>query len=56
MDKKEILNKVDHTLLGQASTWEEIRVILDDGIKFGCASACIPACYVKQAVEYVEGK
>ncbi len=56
MDKKEILNKVDHTLLGQASTWEEIRVILDDGIKFGCASACIPACYVKKAVEYVEGK
>ena len=56
MDKKEILSKVDHTLLGQASTWEEIRVILDDGIKFGCASACIPACYVKQAVEYVEGK
>ena len=56
MDKKEILNKVDHTLLGQASTWEEIRVILDDGMKFGCASACIPACYVKKAVEYVEGK
>ena len=56
MDKKEILSKVDHTLLGQASTWEEICVILDDGIKFGCASACIPACYVKQAVEYVDGK
>ena len=56
MDKKVILSKVDHTLLGQASTWEEIRVILDDGIKFGCASACIPACYVKKAVEYVEGK
>lgn len=56
MDKKVILSKVDHTLLGQASTWEEIRVILDDGMKFGCASACIPACYVKKAVEYVEGK
>ena len=56
MDKKEILSKVDHTLLGQASTWEEIRVILEDGMKFGCASACIPACYVKKAVQYVEGK
>ena len=56
MDKKVILSKVDHTLLGQASTWEEIRVILEDGMKFGCASACIPACYVKKAVEYVEGK
>ena len=56
MDKKEILSKVDHTLLGQSSTWQEIRVILEDGMKFGCASACIPACYVKKAVEYVEGK
>ena len=56
MDKKVILSKVDHTLLGQASTWEEIRIILEDGMKFGCASACIPACYVKQAVEYVGGK
>ncbi len=56
MDKKQILSMVDHTLLGQASTWEKIRVILDDGIKFGCASACIPACYVEKAVQYVEGK
>ena len=56
MDKKEILSKVDHTLLGQAATWAEIKMILDDGIKYGCASACIPAAYVKQAAEYVDGK
>ena len=56
MDKKDILSRVDHTLLSQTATWEEIRQILDDGIKYGCASACIPACYVKQAAEYVEGK
>ncbi len=56
MDKKVILSKVDHTLLGQAATWAEIKTILDDGIKYGCASACIPAAYVKQAAEYVEGK
>lgn len=56
MDKKNVLKIVDHTLLGQASTWEDIRGILDDGIKYGCASACIPAAYVKQAVNYVEGK
>ena len=49
MDKKDILSRVDHTLLSQTATWEEIRQILDDGIKYGCASACIPACYVKQA-------
>ncbi len=51
-----ILAKVDHTLLTQGATWEEIRVICDDGIKYGCASACIPASYVKQAADYVAGK
>ena len=56
MDKKDILSRVDHTLLSQTATWEEIRQILDDGMKYGCASACIPACYVKQAAEYVDGK
>ncbi len=56
MDKKEILKTVDHTLLTQTATWEEIRGILDDGIKYQTASACIPAAYVKQAAEYVEGR
>ncbi len=56
MEKREILKKVDHTLLSQTATWEEIRQILDDGIKFEAASACIPAAYVKQAAEYVEGR
>lgn len=56
MDKKEILGYVDHTLLSQQATWEEIRQILDDACEYETASACIPAAYVKQAVEYVEGK
>lgn len=56
MEKKDILSKVDHTLLTQSATWEEIRQILDDGIKYGTASACIPAAYVKQAADYVAGK
>lgn len=56
MDKKNVLEIVDHTLLGVASTWDEIKVILDDAIKFGCASACIPASYVKEAHDYVNGK
>lgn len=56
MDKKEILRIVDHTLLSQAATWEEIREILDDAMKYETASACIPAAYVKQACEYVRGK
>ncbi len=53
MDIKEILSKCDHTLLLQGSTWEEIRAICDDGIKFGCASVCIPASFVKRAKDYV---
>lgn len=56
MEQKKVLEMVDHTLLGVASTWEEIKEILDDGMKYGCASACIPASYVKEASEYVNGK
>jgi len=56
MELKEILSKVDHTLLAQGATWEEIKAICDDGIKYSCASVCIPASYVKQAAEYVQGK
>lgn len=56
MDIKEILSKVDHTLLSQQATWNEIKLICDDGIKYGCASVCIPASYVRRAAEYVDGK
>lgn len=56
MDKKDILKIVDHTLLAQGATWEEIRQILDDAMKYDTASACIPASYVKRAAEYVGGK
>ncbi len=56
MELKEILSKCDHTLLGQASTWDEIRAICDDGMKFKTASVCIPASFVKQAKEYVGDK
>ncbi len=53
MDIKEILKHVDHTLLLQGSTWEEIKQICDDAMKYETASVCIPPCYVKQAVEYM---
>lgn len=53
MEIKEILSKVDHTLLSQSATWDEIKLICDDGIKYGIASVCIPASFVKQAKEYV---
>ena len=56
MELKDILAKCDHTLLGQASTWEEIKAICDDGIKYSTASVCIPASFVKQAKEYVGDK
>ena len=51
-----ILARVDHTLLAQSATWNEIKAICDDGVKYGCASVCIPASYVKQAAEYVQGR
>ena len=53
MDVKEILKHVDHTLLKQTATWEEIKEICDDGIKYGCASVCIPQTYVNHAAHYV---
>ena len=53
MELKDILAKCDHTLLGQTATWEEIKAICDDGMKYKTASVCIPAAYVKQAKEYV---
>ena len=53
MDVKEILKHCDHTLLKQESTWAQIREICDDGLKYRCASVCIPASYVRQAAEYV---
>ena len=56
MDKNKILSAVDHTLLTQTATWEEIKQILDDGIKYNVASACIPASFVKEAKEYVGDK
>ena len=56
MDIKKILSFVDHTLLAQNATWEEIKALLDDGIKYSCASCCIPASFVKQAKDYVGEK
>ncbi len=53
MDVKYILSKCDHTLLSQAATWDEIRALCDDGMKFATASVCIPPSFVKQAKEYV---
>jgi len=56
MDTKAILSIVDHTLLLQGSTWEEIKAICDDGMKYETASVCIPTCYVKQAKDYMGDK
>lgn len=51
-----MLTHVDHTLLTQTATWEDIKQILDDAMKYKVASACIPASYVKEASDYVNGK
>ena len=49
MNVQEILSRCDHTLLSTTATWEEIRAVCDDGMKYGCASVCIPASFVKCA-------
>ena len=56
MDTKEILAKTDHTLLSQGATWEEIKAVIEDGVRYGTASVCIPPCFVKRASEYARGK
>lgn len=56
MNKKEILKKVDHTVLGQTTTWEQVKEICDDGIRYNVASICIPPSYVKSARNYVGDK
>lgn len=56
MEQKDILCKVDHTLLLQTSTWGQIQSLCDDAIHYGTASVCIPPCYVKQTKEYVQGR
>lgn len=52
MDVKEILSRCDHTLLTVSATWSDIKQVLDDGIKYHTASACIPPCFVKKAKAY----
>ena len=53
MDIQTILSHCDHTLLSQTATWEQIRAVCDDGMKYHTASVCIPASYVRQAKDYV---
>ena len=54
MNHEEILKKVDHTLLKQTATWDQIRSLCDDAIRYQTASVCIPPCYVRKAKEYVK--
>ena len=56
MEINKILEKVDHTLLAQGATWEQIRGICDDGMKYRTASVCIPASFVRRAKDYVGDK
>ncbi|MDO5298949.1 MAG: deoxyribose-phosphate aldolase [Clostridia bacterium] len=56
MEPKELCAMVDHTVLRQTATWEDIRALCDEAMEFGTASVCIPPCYVKQAHEYVKGR
>lgn len=56
MEIKQILSRCDHTQLSQTATWEDIKALIDDGVKYGTASVCIPPCYVAEAKKYADGK
>ena len=56
MENKELFPYVDHTLLTQQSTWDDIKQICDDAVVYGTASVCIPPCYVRQAKEYLKDR
>ena len=56
MDIKEIVKRCDHTQLSVTATWEDIRALIDDGIRYGTASVCIPPCYVAEAKRYAGGR
>ena len=56
MEIREILSRCDHTLLSQTASWEEVRALCDDAVRYGCASVCIPASYVAQAAVYLDGR
>ncbi len=56
MDLRKLCSMVDHTLLKQTATWDQIKTLCDEAMEFGTASVCIPPCYVKQAHDYVQGK
>ena len=54
MEKREILKRLDHTLLKQTAAWEQIRTLCEEGMEYKAASVCIPPCYVKKARDYVQ--
>lgn len=56
MEIKEIISKVDHTLLKPESTWEQIQEICDEAMSYGAATVCIPPSYVLKAKEYMGEK
>ena len=56
MDLRKLCSMVDHTLLKQTATWDQIKALCDEAMEFGTAAVCIPPCYVKQAHDYVQGK
>ena len=56
MDIKEILSKCDYTLLDRCATWADIEAVINDGIKYGVASVCIPPCFVARAKQYAGDK
>ena len=53
MNQETILSRVDHTLLDPSATWEQIRALCDDAVRYRTASVCIPPAFVRKVKEYV---
>ena len=55
-DLKDVLARVDHTLLGITATSEDYIKLCEEGLKFNTASVCVPPSRVKLCADYTKGK
>lgn len=56
MNKLEILQTVDHTLLKPEATWTEVEKLCHEALSYDAASVCISPCYVQQATQFLDGR
>lgn len=56
MEVKEILSHVDHTELKAFATWEQIKKLCEEHLKYNTASVCVPPTYIKRIHDEFNGK